>query len=62
MRVENGSWVKFGGAEGSISHCERCGDELFMKLPQRVEVILAAMKAFYKCHVKCEAYEGPPTA
>jgi hypothetical protein len=47
-------WVLAGGARGQIGHCSRCGEALRLCLPQRSEVVLAAMRAFVKCHADCQ--------
>jgi hypothetical protein len=47
-------WVQIGGKIGELAHCERCGDGLCMDLPQAVEVVTAAMLAFYRVHARCE--------
>jgi hypothetical protein len=52
--MKRGDWVVVGGKTGEIGHCTRCGDGLEMGLPQRVEVVMAAMNAFTKAHAACE--------
>ena len=45
-------WVVAGGAVGESAHCERCGEGLKLGT-QRVEVMVAAWKAFAKIHSTC---------
>jgi hypothetical protein len=48
-------WVVAGGAPGETAHCTRCGEGLDLgSKPQRVDVALAAMRAFVKCHSHCK--------
>jgi hypothetical protein len=52
-RTKDAPWVKAGGKAGELGHCGRCGKGLAMDLPQSVEVVTAAMKAFAKVHSRC---------
>ena len=45
-------WVVAAGAVGESAHCERCGEGLTLGT-QRVEIMLAAWKAFSKIHSGC---------
>lgn len=42
-----------GGAPGDSAHCTRCGEGLNIGLPIRIEVWIAATKAFVKAHKDC---------
>jgi hypothetical protein len=48
------SWVKAAGAVGEDCYCERCGEGLSLPRPIRVEIWVAATKAFAECHSRCE--------
>jgi len=48
------TWVVAGGKVGELGHCTRCGDGLVMEIPQRLEVVTAALKAFVKAHAHCQ--------
>ena len=45
-------WVVAAGAAGESAHCERCGEGLTLGT-QRVEIMLAAWKAFINIHSGC---------
>ena len=48
-------WVVAAGKPGETAHCTRCGEGLDLgSKPQRVDVALAAMRAFIKCHAHCQ--------
>jgi len=48
------SWVVVGGKAGEIGHCTRCGVGLSLSLPQSLNVVAAAAKAFNKDHSRCK--------
>jgi hypothetical protein len=48
-------WIVMGGKPGETSYCIRCGEGLRLSLPQRVEIVTAALNAFVKIHSKCKA-------
>ena len=50
---QRGDWVVAGGRFGETGHCTRCGDGLSIG-SQRLEVALAAMRAFVKIHARCK--------
>ena len=50
-------WVVMSGKLGEIAHCTRCGEGLSLNLPQRVEVLLAALTAFGRLHRACKPGE-----
>ena len=52
-RASQANWVVAGGAEGEVGHCQRCGEGFRMELPQRIEIVVAASKAFVKIHARC---------
>jgi hypothetical protein len=52
-RERKGDWVLAGGAPGESAHCTRCGEGLRLSTPLRIEIFLAASKAFVKCHSRC---------
>ena len=51
--MSKAQWVVAGGAVGEAGHCERCGEGLKIGT-QRLEVAIAAMKAFARCHARCQ--------
>jgi hypothetical protein len=55
--MSKADWVVAGGAAGESEHCQRCGGSLTIKMPLRIEVWLAAMKAFVKVHSDCRETE-----
>lgn len=64
-RAKKGDWVVVGGKPGELGYCTRCGEGLSINLPQRLEVITAAMTAFAKAHSTCpegEYHEKPATS
>ena len=46
-------WVVAGGAPGEAGHCQHCGQGLGITLPQSINVMVAAIKAFTKDHAHC---------
>lgn len=53
--VKRGDWVVVGGAPNEVAHCTRCGEGLsFGGQSQRMEVFVAATKAFVKAHSNCK--------
>lgn len=52
-------WVLTSGKPGELAFCNRCGEGLNIPLPQRVEVIVAASKAFTKAHANCKPLATP---
>ena len=55
-------WIVVGGSPGESSYCTRCGEGLRLYLPVRIEIFVAAAKAFVKIHSKCSPgnYVEPP--
>jgi hypothetical protein len=47
-------WVVFGGKDGELGHCTRCGDGLILSMPQPIPIVVAASKAFVKIHSRCQ--------
>jgi hypothetical protein len=47
-------WVVTNFNRGLLGECLRCGRVLGMDLPQHVDVVVAAMRAFVKVHEHCE--------
>jgi hypothetical protein len=39
---------------GEIGHCTRCGEGLSLSLPQSINVVVAATRAFDKDHSRCK--------
>lgn len=60
----NVNWVVAGGKVREIGHCTRCGDGLEMGMPQRIEVVTAAMNAFVRAHRSCKLgqFTEPPVS
>lgn len=60
----NVNWIVAGGKAGELGHCTRCGDGLVMGMPQRVEVVTAAMNAFVRVHKRCKPgqFTEPPVS
>ncbi len=58
------AWVQCGGKPGEVAFCGRCGKGLSLSLPIRIEIYVAASKAFLKIHSKCKEgdhFEKPAT-
>ena len=53
MSRKKTDWVVGGGKAGETAHCQRCGEGLNIGT-QRIEVALAAMKAFLEIHSHCQ--------
>ena len=51
-------WIVVGksGAQGL---CQRCGGTFELKVPVLLDVWLAAMQAFIRCHKRCKPAELP---
>lgn len=47
-------WVIVGGKPGESGWCTRCGEGLNLNMPQRIEVFVAASKAFVRAHAHCK--------
>ena len=50
--MRSGEWIVACNG-GEQAKCLRCGETLSLKLPVRVEIWCAAMKAFCKVHKRC---------
>lgn len=57
-------WVVTGGRVGESAYCRRCGEGLILGMPIRIEVFLAAARAFEKSHRSCKepGYKEPVPA
>jgi hypothetical protein len=53
MTKSKAEWVVAGGRVDEHGHCKRCGSGLRLEMPQHIEVVSAAMKAFVKVHSQC---------
>ena len=51
--ARNIDWVVAGGKIGELGWCTRCGEGLSIEMPQKVEVVVAASRAFVKAHSTC---------
>ena len=55
---KNIDWVVVSSKPGEIAFCKRCGKGLNFQLPQRCEIVEAALNAFTKIHSECQPGNG----